>query len=273
MSANPRKTQSSSKRFAALFLLLVSLAGLVWWRMDWIAALFSGSETPDSVSLSSRPDLVVIVLDTARFDSMISPQNMASRVPDLQDILGRSRVYKNAYATSGWTVPSHASMLTGLYPNVHKSDQQNWTVSRHLPFLPELLADQGYFTVSALENPMLYKGTGFERGFEFRTELGWHIQSDEARLGLAPHFVNELTKNPELADRPMFLLVNLLDPHYPYTPYKGHYKKESPTYEKAIEVQSKYKVSDWYLKRLRPVDKELALLRTLYDLELHEAAT
>ena len=58
--------------------------------------------------------ILLVIMDGARYDYCI-PETM----PNLFAFMGKALVFKNAYSPSSWTLPSHASLFTGLYPQQH----------------------------------------------------------------------------------------------------------------------------------------------------------
>ncbi|MEE4272753.1 MAG: sulfatase-like hydrolase/transferase, partial [Thermoanaerobaculales bacterium] len=67
----------------------------------------------------SRGSVVLVTLDTTRRDVLSVYGGAAAASPRIADLAERSTVYENAWSTSPWTLPSHASIFTGLYPTRH----------------------------------------------------------------------------------------------------------------------------------------------------------
>src|ERR1700709_2375047 len=63
-----------------------------------------------------RPNVLLVVLDTARADAFEPYGSPAGSTPVLRDLASRGTAVTSAYAPSSWTMPSHASMLSGLMP-------------------------------------------------------------------------------------------------------------------------------------------------------------
>ena len=72
--------------------------------------------------------------------------------------------FDDASATSPWTLPSHGSLLTGLYPSRHGADVEKRSLSSKAPHLASLLADEGFRTAAVVNSLYLTKW-GLERGF------------------------------------------------------------------------------------------------------------
>ena len=84
-----------------------------------------------------RPNIVIVVLDTVRDD--LETLDGAGR-PTLEALAAESTVFTNAWATAPWTVPSHASMFTGLLSAGHHCTHQNPKLGADKTTLAELLA-------------------------------------------------------------------------------------------------------------------------------------
>jgi arylsulfatase A-like enzyme len=142
-------------------------------------------------------------------------------------------VFDNAYATSSWTVPSMASLHTGVYPSSHgvaAGEIQRTKGGRRVfaqPALPpelttiaEMLRSSGYATVGVAANQHLGAQFGFGRGFDRYAEEA--LFEDARRLNrtaerlLADSFGGE-RPGDWLTSR-TFLWLHYFDPHDPYSP-------------------------------------------------------
>ncbi|SIR76503.1 arylsulfatase [Haladaptatus litoreus] len=74
--------------------------------------------------------------------------------------------YPNAYSTTNWTAPAHASLFTGLYPSETGVTAKSRKLGSDLPILPELASDQGYRTIGLSANHNASEENGFARGFD-----------------------------------------------------------------------------------------------------------
>lgn len=125
-----------------------------------------------------RPNMILVVLDTLRKDTL---DNNLERLPNIRYLLDRSTCYQNAISPASWTVPAHASMLTGLYPIEHKmvcryDDAAFFKGIANLPArattLQERLHGEGYNTVSVSANPLVGKGTAFDAANDYSETVG-----------------------------------------------------------------------------------------------------
>lgn len=113
-----------------------------------------------------RPNFVVISVDTLRRDALRAFDSSAPELPNIDALSARSARFTHAIAAAAWTLPSHASLLTGVYPNRHGAVHRDATISRKAPMLPGELARRGYETVAFTDGGFLDTSYGFGRGFQ-----------------------------------------------------------------------------------------------------------
>ncbi len=170
-----------------------------------------------------RPNIVLVVLDTVRDD--LDQMDPSAR-PNLRALSAESTVFNNAWANAPWTVPSHASMFTGLAPAGHHCTHQNPKLDDDKVTLAELLSAEGYATAAFYSNPWLSdRTTGLLRGFAKIQESpvsgglpgdsgSW--RGDQGGRGSVTFF-RRWVKN-QTDEKPFFAFVNLLEAHLPYDP-------------------------------------------------------
>src|SRR6266478_3747465 len=146
------------------------------------ALLLTGISLP---VLASPPNVILITIDTARADRMGFLGSTAGLTPNLDALAGHSVVFSSAYAHVPLTTPSHATILTGTYPQFNHLDDLGTPLAKDLPYLPDILHRRGYRTAAFVGSQVLDpKGAavpGFERGFD-TYDAGFHSrQSDEDR--------------------------------------------------------------------------------------------
>src|SRR5690242_8990898 len=185
---------------------------------------------------AGRPDIVLITLDTTRADRMDFLGSSRGLTPNLDKLAQQGVVFTHAYAHVPLTPSSHATILTGTYPQFNHLTYMGVPLSRDLPSLPELLVRRGYATAafvgSSILDPKNPTGAGFDRGFQ-RYEAGFRnrkpgedrYQTVERR---AEDVVNRALRwlNKQQRGASVFMWVHCYDPHGPYDPpepYKSRY--------------------------------------------------
>jgi arylsulfatase A-like enzyme len=189
--------------------------------MVTIALLGATLWTISCARVERTPNIVLVVLDTVRRDALGGGAT-GSVTPSFDGIAARGTLFDSAWANSVWTIPTHASLFTGLMPSAHGCTSRNLVFDTPAPSIAELLADAGYETAAFFGNPLLHeKATGLLRGFAVQTP-GFRLDEPIMRQGEqgGPRVVRAVNEWLDARDgsSPFFLFVNLLEPHLPYDP-------------------------------------------------------
>src|SRR5208282_603568 len=121
---------------------------------------------------ASKPNLVLITLDSTRADRMGFLGGKGALTPNLDRLARESIVFERAYSQAPSSVVSHATILSGAYPQSTGMNEIGGTLSpsSSLPYLPELLKTQGYRTAAFVGSidldPSNGLAQGFDRGFQ-----------------------------------------------------------------------------------------------------------
>jgi len=147
--------------------------------------------------------------------------------PALDAFARESAVFTNAYAQAPITTVSHATILTGTYPPLHRVTDFGAPLAPTVPFLPDVLHGRGYKTaafVGALVlDPRTGTAPGFDRGFD-RYDAGFRIRRPgEDRYQTVERRGDEVVARAlkwlgEAGAGPWFAWVHLYDAHDPYDP-------------------------------------------------------
>lgn len=115
----------------------------------------------------SQPNILFIVLDTTRRDRLSAYGSHRETAPELQHFAAGGTLFERAVAAAQWTIPSHTSMFTGLYPSTHQVTQADGRLSGSYPALAEILRGAGYHTAAFCNNPLVgVLNNGLQRGFD-----------------------------------------------------------------------------------------------------------
>jgi arylsulfatase A-like enzyme/Flp pilus assembly protein TadD len=158
--------------------------------------------------------------------------------PALDALARQSVVFTHAYAQAPMTTISHASILTGTYPQYHQVLDFGYVLAKDLPYAPAILQSRGYKTAAFLGSLALdpsVSAPGFDRGFDtydapFHAEDVWHDRRAEAKRPgsqVVAHALGWLNQHHNQG--PFFLWVHLFDAHDPYNPpepYRSRYASE-----------------------------------------------
>jgi arylsulfatase A-like enzyme len=105
-------------------------------------------------------------LDTQRADRLSAYGYPQTTSPHLDAFAAEATLFRHAISPAQWTVPSHSSLFTGLYPSVHGTRQSFSVLPPELPTLAGRLSDGGYHTAAFCNNPLVgVIDNGLRRGF------------------------------------------------------------------------------------------------------------
>ncbi|MEQ8767247.1 MAG: sulfatase [Planctomycetota bacterium] len=204
IAPEPERSFVRLRVFTLAGLSLILATGFVWWRKP----------TPDSIR---RPTILLVTLDTLRRDRLGAYGSEAGLTPNLDQFASEAVTYERHYVPAPITLPSHASMLTGLEP-FHHGIRRNgsFRLAEEANTVAELLRDHGYQTSAIVSAGVLDPSFGLDQGFD-----RYHWQSGETtsrsrtdgeratRLA-----IDELEAG---ADRASFMWVHYFDVHGPYS--------------------------------------------------------
>lgn len=161
-----------------------------------------------------RPSLLLVTLDTTRADAL-APEADAAATPAFAALVARSVRFTQAYATAPTTLPSHASMLSGLHAGEHGVHENGRRLSDRVPLVAERLRELGYTTAAFVSGFPLKSPFGLARGFD--------LYDDDFGSGKSERSSRETTDRAlawlaTAGTRPRFLWVHYYDPHEPYEP-------------------------------------------------------
>lgn len=159
------------------------------------------------------PHIIIIVMDTVRRDHLSCYGYSRETTPNLTKLAKLSRLYLNAYSTSSWTPPAHASLFTGFYSSAHGTTQENHIMPGDLITLAEVLLGKGYETFAISENPLISKQNQFDQGFLHFFEA-WRSPvslSENSGYNAFKEILNQRAR-----EKPFFLFINFIEPHSPY---------------------------------------------------------
>ncbi|MGC2035674.1 MAG: sulfatase [Thermoplasmata archaeon] len=141
----------------------------------------------------AHPDILVVVMDCVRASDFVGGADFAGHMPFLQSLRGRAIGFPRAASVAPWTLPSHASLFTGLYPWEHGCHGKgSLRLSAKVPRLPALLAEKGYRTLSVSANPVISPNYGLTTGFDGAIWGDWWEQGWRT-LPEAPHHADRAT--------------------------------------------------------------------------------
>lgn len=118
------------------------------------------------------PNIVFMVLDTVGAKHLSLYGYHRPTAPNLEQIAQESTVFTRCFAPACWTVPSHASMFTGLYPSQHGAHEEKYLLRDNLPHLVSILQATGYRTLGISANGLVSPATKICQDFDEFHDLG-----------------------------------------------------------------------------------------------------
>lgn len=180
-----------------------------------------------AAAATDHPNVILITLDTVRADRMDFLGSKRGLTPHLDALAAQGVVFEHAYSQAPITPVSHATILTGTFPQFHGIRNFGDRLPPSVPFLPDILHAQGYhtgaFVGSIILDPKNGFASGFERGFDVY-DAGFHRQKTGERREASMQRRGEITLEHVLGwlgqqkGSPFFLWFHLWDAHDPYNP-------------------------------------------------------
>lgn len=217
-SAPSPNTQATERRVRLVLILfslfVLTLASLVVWRL---------SGGPTTGEEGGFKNLLVVTFDTTRADHVGTYGHRGAHTPNIDSMAQRGVTFDRAMAVAPITLPSHTSILTGLYPN-HHGARNNGThhVPESVTTMAEVLEDDGFSTGAVVSALVLDSKYGLDQGFQV-------YDDNLANADKAPMFMFRETKAKDTAGRALnwiqdrgserwFLWVHFFDPHAGHIP-------------------------------------------------------
>jgi len=224
--------------------------------------------------VATGPNVVYIVLDTTRADYFSSYGYDLPTTPHIDQLAAEGARFANAFSTDFWTLPSHATLLTGLYPSEAGATGATVRLPEDVRTLSERLRDAGYVTGAIVCNPWLARPRGFAQGFSDYSEMWreeFHRGADDEHSAPAATLGAQWIAQKAAAGQPFFLFMNLNVPHLPYTPPKSLERKFSRRMWSRADVERLRGFHDeiaHFAGDISLSDEDYLILRDLYAAEI-----
>ncbi len=208
---------------------------IVLYSMPTLAAARAAVSTRESRRSNpppGAPNLLMIVLDTARADRLDLMGHHRETLPWLTAFAREGATFQRALSAASWTLPSHASMFTGLYPSGHGAHHEGQRLDASQTTLAEILHQHGWETAALTSSFLVSERRGMTQGFttvkplwmsafalnySFAYRLGWKLGLVGTDHG-GRHVTTEWRRwlDEWQGDRPFFAFLNYFETHLPY---------------------------------------------------------
>jgi arylsulfatase A-like enzyme/tetratricopeptide (TPR) repeat protein len=202
-----------SRLMAIALVLVVAVAGLLWLRRG----------RPPSVGAPTRPNILLITIDTLRADRV-----GRELTPAINELASRGASFDRARTAVPLTLPSHVTMMTGILPPQHGVRENGMVLRSGTPTLARILRTNGYHTAAFVGAYVLDHRFGLADGFDVYDD---NIPRDPGR----PQLLESERRGGQVVDAalswlkdarpPFFVWIHLFDPHAPYDPPEEYLAK------------------------------------------------
>lgn len=217
------------------------------------------------VALPKSANVLLLVMDAQRADHLSLYGYHRQTSPRLDGIANDAIVFEKGIANSSWTLPTHATLLTGRLPFEHRAGMMRRPyLDGKFPTVAEVLREHGYATGGFVANIFwTARQTGLNRGFIHYEDFYGSIGDAIARTGLGrrlaygllPRFgfadfpgrkrAGEVNREvlawlADVGDRPFFAFVNYMDVHgplFPPPPFAGSYSGVHYSRQRASRIE------------------------------------
>lgn len=235
------------------------------------------------------PNILLVVLDAVRFDHLSCYGYKNKTSPNIDRLSERGILYENAFSTSCWTPPSHASLFTGMYPSFHGVYTGDSILDVPSKTLIEILKESGYHTLGVSTIPQLSITKKFNRGFDHYVEAWkldktrWNLLRWKAKIRSFLHLDEPVTRyafdqiqkwiKHHDHSTPFFIFANMNTAHTPYQPPPRFLSRQTPGMQdfKASPKLKGLATRDGYrfmAGQVHVTDEEFKKLGNLYDGEI-----
>ena len=274
----------------------VALVALAIWH-------FGGPEPDPRDEPPPRPNVLWIVWDTVRSDRLTPYDSARETTPKLAEWAEGARVYTDVVSVAHSTLPSHASMFTGLTTTQHNTHYNHARLDDRHDTIAELLKGAGYSTYLWSSNPHVSEQTNLHQGFDV-VQHPWDgdrmseaIEIVRAKVvedqgtGVAAALAGQVRSwaikaSGELAqpsllrwlderegEEPYFAFLNYMEAHRQYIPARAYRER----FMTPAQVARSYTIDHSWLTVWRYVfglheysDEDLEIIAATYDATLAE---
>jgi arylsulfatase A-like enzyme/glycosyltransferase involved in cell wall biosynthesis len=256
----------------------------------------SKQPAPGPVATTDLPNITFLLIDTLRADNLgaYGHQRADGKAvsPVIDAFAAQGTRFEWTYAAAPWTRPSVASLFSGLYPSSHGVYEPTGALPEWTVNIAEVLSDRGYLTAGFSANGNISSVWGFGQGFQNFTciddneliamvTLGETYVRIRRLLKIIPRrkdnsrVLNDLAipylRKVAKTDRPLFLYMHYLDPHFPYEPEQDLLNDQPPIFDDVLsDVRFRRRAITPYPFGDLPLPPPEALqeFRLLYDAEI-----
>jgi arylsulfatase A-like enzyme len=184
---------------------------------------------------ADAPDVLMIVMDTVRSQSVSGYGYERPTTPNLDKVAEEGLVFLDASAPATWSLPAHASLFTGTFPSWNNAHGETRYLDSQLPTMAEFLVQAGWESRCFSANPHISDSFGLTRGFMYNDKawmagtsgrnfsfiyrmidaLGLGAVDDKGGAQVVGNIEDWMDTRPDDSP-PSFVFVNFLEAHFPF---------------------------------------------------------
>jgi arylsulfatase A-like enzyme len=242
--------------------------GMVWAEPRLMVAAATPAATPNR----TYKHVFVWMCDTLRADK-VHVYNPKTNVmtPNYDAFAKDATRFAWTQVQGTWSLPSQASMLTGVYPTVHRATEHETKINAQLPIAAELFKKAGFRTALFSSNGYVSAKWGFARGFD--EEVNFVRQN-------LPNGADNLWATAKkwilpAKAKPQFVYLAVIEPHVIYNPKKEFLKKywDKPYNGPIKPVLTGIQLGKIKQGTLKVNDTDKAYLEALHNAEITQSDT
>lgn len=190
----------------------------IWMLPAMLLILSAGcgagqEQASDLVASCPGCNVLLVSLDTLRADHLGAYGYGRDTSPNIDRIAAQGILFRATFAQATWTLPSHFSILTGLYPSRHQVVYTKSAAEDELRTFADLFREHGYKTGAFTGGGFMSQRRGYGGFTAFHEVTSPHASWPEVRA-TAMQAVDWMTS----VDEPFFALWHTFAPHAPYVP-------------------------------------------------------
>jgi arylsulfatase A-like enzyme len=208
-------------------------------------------------------NVILISVDSLRKDHIGIYGYEKNTTPNIDKFAKKSLVFTNAVGQSSWTLPSHISIFTSLYPSSHGVPYIGYQLNKNITMFHEFLKSQNYTSIAIINNVYLSSIFGFNRSFDFFNEqFANYTKNGKTITDVNKHFFDWLNKNHQ---KKFFAFIQYIDSHCPYIAHEKYFTNYQQEHEKYKYLEKKCASS---LKNYTPTKDEIQFMKKAYDSDI-----
>jgi arylsulfatase A-like enzyme len=133
--------------------------------------------------MSERMNVLFIITDQQRADHLGCAGNPILKTPNLDRLANESIRFTNAFCTNPMCMPNRATLITGLYPNMHGVRSNGINLPVNIPTITETLRNNGYHTISIGKMHLQYWAPRFDKNSQSKEAIAlWLMNNSRNKM-------------------------------------------------------------------------------------------